>query len=50
VIKSPIGDFHISFSAGITEATAEDKSPDDLIRRADMALYQSKGQGREQIE
>jgi len=50
VIKSSIGDFRISFSAGITEATAEDKSPDDLIRRADMALYQSKDQGREQIE
>lgn len=48
VIKSPAGDFHASFSAGITEAVAEDRSPDDLMHRADKALYLSKSQKRDQ--
>jgi diguanylate cyclase (GGDEF)-like protein len=49
-IPSPAGDFHISFSAGLTEARAEDRSPDDLVRRADAALYESKGKGGDRIE
>jgi diguanylate cyclase (GGDEF)-like protein len=44
VIESPVGDFHISFSVGVTEVVLGDKSPDDLLHRADMALYQSKSQ------
>ena len=49
-IPSSKGDFHISFSAGITEVRAEDKSPDDLMHRADEALYESKGKGGDQVE
>jgi len=50
IVNSPSGDFHISFSAGVAEVTAEDKSPDDLIHRADMALYESKSRKRNQPE
>jgi diguanylate cyclase (GGDEF)-like protein len=42
---SSSGDFHISFSAGLTEARQEDKTLDDLMRRADAALYKSKNKG-----
>jgi len=50
VIKSSTGDFHVSFSAGITEALVEDKSPDEPMHRADQALYRSKNQGRDQAK
>lgn len=43
-IKAPEGDFYISFSVGVTEVVLGDKSPDDLLHRADIALYQSKAQ------
>jgi diguanylate cyclase (GGDEF)-like protein len=49
-IPSSEGDFHISFSAGVTEVRAEDISTDDLIHRADEALYLSKGKGDDRIE
>jgi diguanylate cyclase (GGDEF)-like protein len=49
-IPSSKGDFPISFSAGVTEVRAEDISPDDLIHRADEALYQAKGKGDDRIE
>jgi len=41
-ISSPKGNFILSFSAGVTEVEPDDKSPDDLIGRADEALYRSK--------
>lgn len=43
-IESPIGDFYISFCVGVTEIQQGDKSPDDLLHRADLALYQSKSE------
>jgi diguanylate cyclase (GGDEF)-like protein len=49
-VKSANGHFHISFSAGITEVLAEDKSADDLMLRADKALYLSKSRGGDQAE
>jgi diguanylate cyclase (GGDEF)-like protein len=49
VIPFTGGDFQITFSAGITEVRVEDLSPDDLIQRADQALYLSKDKGRDQI-
>jgi diguanylate cyclase (GGDEF)-like protein len=42
-IQSPKGIFHISFSAGLTEVRDDDRSPDDVIHRADECLYRSKG-------
>lgn len=49
-ITSPKGSFSISFCVGVTEVRAEDISPDDLIHRADEALYQAKGKGDDRIE
>jgi diguanylate cyclase (GGDEF)-like protein len=49
VITSPKGEFGITFSAGIASALREAESLDDLIHRADEALYQSKAQGRDRI-
>jgi diguanylate cyclase (GGDEF)-like protein len=43
-IESPIGDFYISFCVGVTEIQQGDTSPDDLLHRADLALYHAKGQ------
>jgi len=43
-IESPVGNFYISFCVGVTEIQQGDKSPDDLLHRADLALYQSKSQ------
>ncbi len=49
-IPSSKGAFHISFSAGIIEVRVEDNSPDDLIHRADDALYLAKGEDGIRIE
>ena len=38
--------FHISISLGATFQTEGDKEPDDMLRRADDALYQAKKNGR----
>ena len=43
-IESPSGDFHISFCVGVTEVKQGDRSPDDLLHRADLALYRSKSE------
>lgn len=48
-IESPAGDFYISFSVGVTEISPEDISPDDLLHRADIELYQSKNRKRDQL-
>jgi diguanylate cyclase (GGDEF)-like protein len=45
-ISSTKGVFEITFSAGLSEILPEDASLDDLYRRADMALYKAKQQGR----
>lgn len=49
-IPSSKGAFPITFCAGVTVVRAEDISPDDLIHRADEALYQAKGKGDDRIE
>lgn len=41
--------FHISFSAGIAEAPQDAHELDQLCQLADMALYQAKDSGRDQI-
>ncbi len=48
-IQTPEGE-HIGFtvSVGVAELEAED-IPDSLLRRADKALYEAKGSGRDQV-
>ena len=40
--------FHLTLSAGIAELSTG-QEPSDLFRKADEALYQAKGAGRDQI-
>jgi len=41
--------FHITISIGVSDFQDSDKSIDDMIRRADNALYRAKDQGRNRI-
>lgn len=41
--------FHITLSMGISEFNIEDKSNEELIKRADDALYYAKEKGRDRI-
>lgn len=41
--------FQVSFSAGITSVRNQDKQLDDLLARADAALYRAKRLGRNQV-
>lgn len=40
----------LSASFGIAQATADDLSAEDVLRRADRAMYQSKSQGRNLVQ
>jgi diguanylate cyclase (GGDEF)-like protein/PAS domain S-box-containing protein len=40
------GSATLSISGGLTSSRVEDKGMDDIVRRADVALYQAKGAGR----
>jgi len=41
--------FHISISIGLSEFNPNDKTNEDLIQRADQALYVAKQQGRDRV-
>ncbi|MCG5499312.1 sensor domain-containing diguanylate cyclase [Ectothiorhodospira lacustris] len=41
--------FGVTASFGLTHCQSSDRHPDDLLRRADLALYQAKHQGRNQV-
>ena len=48
--KTQAGDFKISISIGMVECNCQiDKSPEDLMKRVDDALYQAKDQGRNKV-
>jgi diguanylate cyclase (GGDEF)-like protein len=50
-VTMPNGEnIHFSVSLGVAESTAADNNPSGLIRRADMALYRAKQNGRNRIE
>lgn len=40
---------HSTVSVGVAEAQAEDKTFDDVLRRADLRMYKAKEQGRNQV-
>lgn len=48
LVKAPAGDLQITASIGGTIVRAED-TPDSLIKRADMLMYQSKVSGRDRV-
>lgn len=54
IANSPLmlNDQHISFniSIGVTELKKDDKVPDDILERADKALYRAKELGRNRVE
>jgi len=50
LIVSQDNEFRVTFSAGVVHADEDDQSLDDLIRRADEALYRSKALGRDRID
>jgi two-component system cell cycle response regulator len=45
-VSAPVGTIPVSISLGVASAHDPGDSPDDLIRRADEALYVAKGRGR----
>ena len=51
--KSPVNldgvPIHSTVSIGVVEAGAEDKSFEDLLRRADQMMYKAKGRGKNQV-
>ena len=51
--KSPVSldgvPIHSTVSIGVAEAGAEDKSFEDLLRRADQMMYKAKGRGKNQV-
>ncbi len=48
-LKSEVGEFRVSFSAGLAEYRPDDNSESILIR-ADRALYQAKQKGKNRVE
>lgn len=48
-IRSPGGSIALSMSAGLCESGADDHGIDDVVRRADAALYQAKAAGRNAV-
>ena len=44
------GEPAVTVSIGVAEAQASSESAEDVIRRADAALYQAKQRGRNRVE
>lgn len=48
-VASPAGQIRMTVSIGLTMHSADDRSIDTLLKRADDALYQAKNAGRDQL-
>ena len=48
-IRAPEGSMALSMSVGLCESRADDHGIDDVVRRADAALYQAKAAGRNTV-
>ncbi|BCJ48289.1 hypothetical protein GCM10010168_26490 [Actinoplanes ianthinogenes] len=48
VVATPLGPLRVTFSAGVAQLEAGE-SAEDLLRRADRALYTAKEQGRDRV-
>lgn len=49
-IGSPDSHISLSVSVGICGSRSDDRNIDDIVRRADLALYQAKGAGRNSVK
>ncbi len=49
VIDSPLGPVKFTISIGLSEGMVSDSSIDDVLRRADCALYEAKESGRNKV-
>ena len=47
--ETPYGSFHMTATIGLAALLSGDKSVDELVRRADEALYRGKAGGRNQV-
>jgi len=50
VINLPVGELRIQTSIGVAVAPAFGKTPQDLVRAADVALYHAKKSGRNRVD
>lgn len=50
VIAMPVGDLRIQTSMGVAVAPAFGKTPQELVRAADVALYHAKKSGRNRVD
>lgn len=48
-LRAPSGSIALSMSAGLCESRPDDHGIDDVVRRADAALYQAKAAGRNAV-
>nr|WP_245349954.1 diguanylate cyclase [Cytobacillus eiseniae] len=48
-LPTPEGDISVTLSCGVAEATEKDETLYQLLNKADKALYEAKGEGRNQV-
>lgn len=48
-INTPQKQIYFTVSAGVTQFEADDNTPEKILKRADIALYQAKQQGRNRV-
>lgn len=48
-VAAPAGEVRVTLSIGVAENRIHEDSPESLLKRADEALYEAKGQGRNRV-